>query len=58
MKCPKCGAEMISDNDVVYDTSRIDWFTCPNCKSTGEIVYNRILEPEQISWHWKKESVE
>lgn len=51
MKCFECNEEMECKNDVCTTFCRMDFLTCPNCKSEGYIKYNpRTNELEEVTW--------
>lgn len=49
--CVKCRTKMDCIDDINYDTVRIDYYQCPNCKSQETVQYNpHSMELIKLEW--------
>ena len=51
MKCFTCKTKMKCINDVNDISVRIDWYECPKCNSSSEIIYGNNGEYiNEVKW--------
>lgn len=51
-ECLTCHEKMICVNDVVEETTRLDFLECPKCKSSAEVAYNPKGTPYITNFRW------